>query len=237
MLSQQNAEVEYIIVDGASTDGTLSIIRGYQENHTIRLLSEPDKGLYDAMNKGVGLATGDYIQFLNAGDTYLSDHTLVMVEQKLQEKLPDFTYGHIRYCNADGTSEIRKYGAKCGKSIYFLTGDCINHQAVFAKCSLFQYNQFDVQYHICADREWMMRLKKKQHIDFTPIDQVICNYSLDENSVSIRNKSQYNLEAAKCIRDYYPCGYPIFCLFEFCRHNEMLGRLLHAVYRRLYIKK
>ena len=194
VLSQKDVEIEYIIIDGASTDSTVELIQQYTSHYWIKLISEPDQGLYDAMNKGIGLASGDYIHFLNAGDMYSAPDTLLNVRKKLEPHLPDFAYGHIKYVHSDGTTEVRKYGKKCGTSLYFLTGDCINHQAVFAKRSLFQDNLFDIQYHICADREWMMRLKREGHIVFKAINILICDYSLDEDSMSIKNKELYEVE-------------------------------------------
>lgn len=236
VLSQKNVCVEYIIIDGQSEDSTLQIIEKYKRDYPIVLLSEADAGLYDAMNKGARLAKGDYIHFLNAGDTYVSVNVLYEVEQKIRGLFPDFVYGHIKYCNPDGTKTIRKYGSLCGHQAYFWTGDCINHQAIFSKRSLFERNLFDIQYQICADREWMMRLKKNQRVKFTSIDVLICNYSLDADSISVKNHDVYQKETHRCIKKYYPVGYSIFCIFEFCRNNEYLKKWLHAIYKILYIR-
>lgn len=237
VLSQNDIEIEYIIIDGASTDSTVELIDQYTSRYSIKLISEPDQGLYDAMNKGAKLASGDYIHFLNAGDVYSTPETLLNVSRKLESHLPDLAYGHIRYVHPDGTTEVRNYGTKCGTSLYFLTGDCINHQAVFAKRSLFQYNLFDIQYRICADREWMMRLKRERHVAFTAINVLVCDYSLDEDSMSIKNKELYESEAEKCIRKYFPMSHIVFDFFQYCRHNTKLKKLLHVVYRLLYIRK
>ena len=92
VITQSYHHVEYIVIDGNSTDGTLSIIRRYQER-IAHVVSEPDRGLYDAMNKGLRLATGDYVCFLNAGDCFHEDDTLQQMVHRLHvaglQELPD----------------------------------------------------------------------------------------------------------------------------------------------------
>ena len=93
VVAQTYKEIEYIIVDGGSKDKTLEIAKRYAEKLSV-IISEPDKGLYDAMNKGIRLATGDYVCFLNAGDQLHEDETLFQIVQSLYEsELPDVIYG------------------------------------------------------------------------------------------------------------------------------------------------
>lgn len=104
VISQTYHHVEYIIVDGASKDGTLSIIDRYKDRIT-RIVSEPDKGLYDAMNKGIRLATGDYLCFLNAGDSFHEDDTLQqMVHSISSSELPTCCMAKQRWWIRKGTS-------------------------------------------------------------------------------------------------------------------------------------
>ena len=102
IVTQSYKNVEYIIVDGGSTDGTLTIVNKYKEHiHTI--VSEPDKGLYDAMNKGIKLATGDYLCFLNAGDGLHEDDTLLRIVHSLTGTiLPDVIYGETDIVDDEG---------------------------------------------------------------------------------------------------------------------------------------
>ena len=153
VICQDYKDVEYVIVDGASTDGTCDIIRKYMQlcdtqavaNVSIKFVSEKDRGLYDAMNKGIRLSKGDYIEFLNAGDELFDAGVLSRVaektEQRSDKKGRDFIhtpqkgcifYGNIIYKNPDGTEDVRIYGKSCKRPIYFATGDCVNHQAIFA---------------------------------------------------------------------------------------------------------
>ena len=112
VITQTYKNVEYIIVDGGSKDRTLQIIEQYKEHiHTV--ISEPDKGLYDAMNKGIKLATGDYLCFLNAGDELHEDDTLqLMVHSITESTLPDVLYGDTAIVDAPGSSrkpELEKF--------------------------------------------------------------------------------------------------------------------------------
>ena len=97
VLSQSYPNIEYIVIDGGSTDGTVDIIRRY-ESGLAYWVSEPDKGIYDAMNKGLQKATGDYVWFINAGDTLCSSDTVQSVVSRLQKRkaLPDIIYGSSR---------------------------------------------------------------------------------------------------------------------------------------------
>ena len=102
VISQTYHHVEYIIVDGASKDSTLSIIDRYRDRIT-RIVSEPDKGLYDAMNKGIRLATGDYLCFLNAGDSFHEDDTLQQMVRSISgNELPDVLYGETELVDKEG---------------------------------------------------------------------------------------------------------------------------------------
>ena len=236
VITQTYPNIQYIIVDGASTDGTLDIINKYQASYPISYISEPDQGIYDAMNKGIMMASGDYIEFLNAGDRLYEITTVEDIVRTMSKHKADIYYGNIIYVYGDGHTEIRKYEKWCGRKVYNYTGDCINHQSIFAKCSLLKENKFCLSYKICADREWMMRMKKKKVV-FQCIPEIICYYSLDENSTSIRQKKVYAMEADRCVKTYYPFGYLIFRGFEFCRNNKVLSGWLHKIYEILLIKK
>lgn len=229
--------IEYLIIDGASTDDTEALVRPYAECGKLKWYSEPDKGIYDAMNKGLRRASGDYLYFLNAGDTLYDAGVIKRMAARCHPPRAEVLYGSITYVHPDGHTEQRIYGKSCGSLLYYLTGDCINHQAVLANRACFDIAQFDAEhYRICADREWMLRLKKKK-VPFVCTGEMMADYSLDENSASVKNKMDYQREAKRCIKDHLPWGYPVFALFEFCRNSRTLSKLLHGVYRVLYIRK
>lgn len=161
VMAQTYHHVEYIIVDGASKDGTLAIIDKYRERIQT-VVSEPDKGLYDAMNKAIALASGDYLCFLNAGDCFHEDDTLQqMVDSINGNELPDVVYGETAIVDADRHFlHFRRLSAPdtlTWKS--FKQGMLVCHQAFFAKRSLVE--PYDLSYRYSADFDWCIRVMKK----------------------------------------------------------------------------
>lgn len=161
VLSQTYPEVEYIIVDGASKDNTLAIINKYKAQLS-KVVSEPDKGLYDAMNKGIGLATGDYLCFLNAGDCFHSSTTLQDAVNTIStDVLPDVIYGETALVDADGTF-LRMRRLQTPNVLNwqsFKQGMLVCHQAFWMKRSLAE--PYDLSYRFSSDFDWCIRMMKK----------------------------------------------------------------------------
>ena len=139
VIAQTYHHVEYIIVDGASKDNTLAIVARYR-NRIARVVSEPDRGLYDAMNKGIALATGDYLCFLNAGDSFHEDDTLQQIVHSLapQDTLPGVIYGDTDLVDAEGHF-VRKRRLSPPEVLTwksFRQGMLVCHQAFFARRDL-----------------------------------------------------------------------------------------------------
>lgn len=163
VITQTYRNVEYIIVDGGSKGHTLDIINRYRE-HIHTLVSEPDKGLYDAMNKGIRLATGDYLCFLNAGDELHEDDTLqLMVHSITGTELPDVLYGETAIVDEEGHFlRMRRLSAPENlnwKS--FKDGMLVCHQAFFPRRELAE--PYDLRYRFSADFDWCIRIMKKSH--------------------------------------------------------------------------
>ncbi len=161
VISQTYHHVEYIIVDGASKDGTLALINRYKDRIS-QVISEPDKGLYDAMNKGIKLATGDYLCFLNAGDSFHEDDTLQQMVHTLSDsELPDVLYGETALVDKEGHFvRMRRLAAPevlTWKS--FRQGMLVCHQAFFAKRTLVEL--YNLEYRFSADFDWCIRIMKK----------------------------------------------------------------------------
>lgn len=236
VLNQNYTDIEYIVVDGASSDGTMEIIRRYAAiDSRVRYISEQDRGIYDAMNKGIGLATGDYLEFLNAGDLLVDSEVIETVVQGIIQTGADVVYGNIIYEYPDGTTNVRMYGSFCSGLFYYLLGDCINHQAIFAKRECFETHKFNTKYQICADREWMMQIKKDGK-KFRALNRVICRYPLNEDSASIRNKELYNREAEQCIKEHLKVGYPVFWMLNKIRSGKMSAKILHWCYEKVLMR-
>jgi len=152
---QTYPDIEHIIIDGGSTDNTLQIIEGFSET-VARVVSEKDKGIYDAMNKGISLATCDIIYFLNSDD-YLYDKKVIEDVMMEFEKDPSLglVYGDVFYKYAQGLKQ-RKFNRITRKNLIY-TDLC--HQCVFAKRELFkEFGEFDLRYRIAADYDWLLKI-------------------------------------------------------------------------------
>lgn len=164
VISQTYHHVEYIIVDGASKDRTMDIVNRYRE-HIAIVVSERDKGLYDAMNKGIGLATGDYLCFLNAGDSFHEDDTLQqMVHSIHTPQLPDVLYGETELVDHEGHFlRMRRLSAPevlTWKS--FRQGMLVCHQAFFPRRNLVM--PYDLRYRFSADFDWCIKIMRKSKV-------------------------------------------------------------------------
>lgn len=164
VIAQTYHHVEYLIIDGASKDGTMAIANKYRQ-HIHTLLSEPDKGLYDAMNKGLQLATGHYVCFLNAGDTLHNSDTLAQMVHSIQgSELPDVMYGETAIVDANRHFlHMRRLQAPeilTWKS--FKQGMLVCHQAFFAKRALAE--PYDLQYKYSSDFDWCIRIMKQSKL-------------------------------------------------------------------------
>ena len=193
IVTQTYKNLEYIIVDGGSTDETLDIIHKYQE-HITTVISEPDQGLYDAMNKGIKLATGDYLCFLNAGDGLHEDDTLLQMVHSINgTALPGVLYGETEIVDSQGHFlYMRRLSAPATltwKS--FKQGMLVCHQAFFARRDLVE--PYDLRYRFSADFDWCIRIMKKADVlhntHLTLIDY------LNEGMTTRRRQRQM------CIRD------------------------------------
>ena len=163
VIFQTYRNVEYIIVDGASKDHTLEIVNKYH-NRINKVISEPDKGLYDAMNKGIQLATGDYLCFLNAGDKFHDSETLQKIVHTLKgQERPDVIYGETAIVDEEGHFlHMRRLSTPAHlnwKS--FKQGMLVCHQAFFANRELAINHLYDLQYRFSADFDWCIRIMKK----------------------------------------------------------------------------
>lgn len=163
VVSQTYRSIEYILIDGASKDGTLAVAEQYRDRIQI-LVSEPDRGIYDAMNKGIALATGDYLCFLNAGDSFHQDSTLQQLVQSIKSNdLPDIVYGETALVDSKRHFlRMRRLSAPevlTWKS--FRQGMLVCHQAFFARRTLIE--PYDLRYRYSADFDWCIRIMKKAH--------------------------------------------------------------------------
>jgi len=157
VLNQTYINIEYIVIDGLSNDGTLEIIRKYRDR--IKLVSERDNGIYDAMNKGLNMATGDYVLFMNSGDEIYATDTVAKVFAVADDA--DIYYGETEMINDDGESFGRRRHKAPEKFTWrsFKYGMSVSHQAIYIKRSLTE--RYSMRYHLSADIDWIIRAAKK----------------------------------------------------------------------------
>jgi glycosyltransferase involved in cell wall biosynthesis len=162
VLRQTFRDIEYIIVDGASKDRTLEIIKEYEPAFGDRLcyISEIDHGAYDAMNKGLGMATGDIVGFLNSDDFFTSDDVLLKIARTYEENEMDAVYGDIHYVKADNLSKkVRYYSSRFFSRPLMRCGFMPAHPSFYCKRNIYlKYGGFDTSYKIAADFENLLRL-------------------------------------------------------------------------------
>lgn len=159
VLSQKNVEVEYIVIDGQSKDGTIEKIAPYHGNIT-HFISEKDDGIYDAMNKGIGLATGDVIGLLNADDFYAYPEVLSEVMAQFSNPQVDAVYGDLEYFkSSDPTSVIRTYRSHKFSPINLRRGLMPAHPTLFLRKRVYErFGLFDSSYKIAGDFEFVARI-------------------------------------------------------------------------------
>lgn len=158
VLKQSYPNIEYIVVDGASTDGTLEIINRHRDNITT-IISEKDNGIYDAMNKGLALATGDYVLFLNSGDELYDKDTIQCIVEK--GKGADIIYGETKLVDEQRNivADRRHKAPEQFTWKSFRYGMNICHQAIYIKRDI--TSPYDLNYQLSADIDWVIRAAKK----------------------------------------------------------------------------
>lgn len=158
VINQTYSNIEYVIVDGLSNDGTLQVIDKYKSQIT-KFISEKDEGIYDAMNKGLALATGDYVIFMNSGDEFYDNETVAAVFAAADEA--DIYYGETEMIADDGSSLGQRRHKAPVKFTWrgFKYGMSISHQAIYIRRSLAE--PYDPRYQLSSDIDWIIRAAKK----------------------------------------------------------------------------
>ncbi|KKR04011.1 MAG: Glycosyl transferase family 2 [Candidatus Uhrbacteria bacterium GW2011_GWF2_39_13] len=172
--AQTYADIEHIIVDGGSTDGTVEIINKYQNSQT-KVVSEPDKGLYDAMNKGIMRSTGDIVGILNSDDFYPNDLVIEKVVRIMSEKQVESCYGDAVYVQRDNVNRIMRYW-KSGKFSRnkFKIGWMPQHGTFYVKKGIYtRYGLFNDDFPIAADYELILRFLYKHKITAVYLPEIL----------------------------------------------------------------
>lgn len=214
---QTYKNIEHIIIDGASTDGTKEIIESYSRLPGI-FKSEPDGGIYDALNKGVKCATGDIICFLHADDVFANDDVLTQVVQTFETENVDSLYGDLEYVSKEDTTKVIRYwksGAYTAKRLKW--GWMPPHPAFFVKRDVYtQHGLFDTSYKIAADYDFILRVLGLKSISTVYLPAVL--YKMRVGGIS--NRSVKTI-IHKSLEDY-----------RALKSNE-IGNILTLIYKNL----
>lgn len=184
VISQDYQNIEYVIIDGNSSDGTVSILEKYKKYIHV-FVSEPDKGIYDAMNKGIALASGDIIGILNADDFFADNHTLTVVSDAFKNNTTDIVYGDLDYIKPDG-STFRKWRSGPYKKGMFNLGWMPPHPTFYCRKEVFnRLGNYSLEYGTAADYELMLRFIHFNQLQVYYIARVLVKMST--GGVSNRN--------------------------------------------------
>lgn len=234
VLRQTYPEVEHIIQDGCSRDKTLEIANEYKQvsdqessAHDVIIVSETDGGLYDAMNRGLKRATGDYVVFLNAGDKLPDSDTLEQLAAAIGKTtpLPGVLYGDTNIVDDQGHFLHRRRLAPPEKLSWrsFLNGMLVCHQSFYALTSIAKATPYDLRYRLSADVDWCIRVMKEAHRQHRPLlnsHLVLCDYL--EGGMSIKNHRASLRERFTVMRRHYGLLPTLF--MHFCFIFRAIGK-------------
>ncbi len=203
---QSYDQVEYIIIDGLSTDGTIELINTLKNEKTI-VINEADQGIYDAMNKSLRLATGDFLIFLNAGDVFYSKDTLSLLSDKIKSGNAVY-YGDALYKYGHSDKLVKRGGIF---SKYSLSKTNFCHQTLFYPKNIYKEFSYDLQYKMQADYAYNIRIFPLT--DFNYVDQIISIYDAQGLSSYTQDHS-FRRDQMKLIYKYLGMGALISRVFE-----------------------
>lgn len=234
VLTQSYGEFEYIIKDGQSADKTMELARSLTDkDNRVMIIQGKDNGIYDAMNIAVSQATGEYILFLNAGDKFTDENVLQQAFDSMIREDADMFYGDVIEVEKEN-SHLRAYTEKNCKMWYYSLGASLCHQAMFCKRSLFQEKLFDLQYQVCADREWQMYHLKKG-ATARPLKFVIAHVLVE--GFSTAHVADLEKETDSCVKKYCGPWHQIYRLLMLVKKNQFFLNMIRKVERKISCKR
>ncbi len=226
---QTHQDIEHLIIDGASKDETVAMAKAYQAKcaYDVTIQSESDKGIYDAMNKGLRMATGDYLVFLNAGDTLYAENTLAIINSTVEAKSPQqpaVIYGDTAIVDNKGKflhlRRLRPPKQLSWKS--FRWGMLVCHQAFYVRTNIAKQEEYNLQYRHSADVDWCIRVMKRaaaQQLPLVNTNEILANFLEGGNTTQNHRSSLKERYQVMC--QHY--GY----IQTFCLHLWFFIRSLY----------
>ena len=208
VLSQSYKDIEYIIIDGASKDGTMDVVNKYRSRITT-VISEPDNGMYEAINKGISFATGDIVGILHSDDLFYGDDTIAKVVEAFNQSDADIVYGNGIYIANDSRGKVKRiYSVTEYKDRYLYFGWIPLHTTIYAKRDVFEtYGLYDPNYSIASDYEislrWFTNTKIKKHF----LNDFLVKMRLGGKSTSASLQKKKSVEDYSIIKEYKLSGY------------------------------
>ena len=224
VLSQTHKDIEYIIIDGASTDGTLKIINKYK-GRIAKIVSEKDRGVYDAMNKGLSLATGEVIGFINSDDFYPNSSVIQTVADAFLASQADAVYGDLVFVEKNNSLKELVYWRPGKYALWKVRwGWFLPHPALFLKRKLYEkYGFFRTDFKIAADYELALRLFLKAGLQPYYVPQVLAYMRLGGVSTQLKNQSKSWQEVCRALK-INGLRLPAFSLIPFRIFWAVVGR-------------
>lgn len=205
VLDQDYERMEYLIIDGDSIDNTVDIVKRYSSDNKLKLISEPDDGLYDAMNKAAQLATGEYIIFMNSGDIFAKSNVLSQVSPCL-DGINELVYGNVIRIKKRGNL-LEKYGSKYIPMYLLLQGKMMCHQSIFTKTDIMRAYGFNTNYSITADYDFLMRMvRDKRKLEYIDVTVSIVD-NIDGISSSVHNMDEMRRQDDLSLKANFPGWY------------------------------
>jgi len=211
--AQSYKKIEWVVVDGASKDNTVNIIK-QQYPGELNLISEPDNGIYDALNKGIQMATGDVIGFLHSDDFFENDSVVEQIIEQFNTNCCDGVYGDLRYVSSnDNSNIIRSWKSEPFHPKLLKRGWMPAHPTLFLKKEVYQkHGNFDTTFRIAADYDFMLRILKDPQLSFNYLPIIITNMRVGGASNTLKNIRQKMKEDLKALRKNNFPGWPVLIL-------------------------
>lgn len=230
--NQTHQDYEHVVIDGDSSDGSKEVIQKYRD-HFSYAVSEPDSGIYNAMNKGIRASKGDYLLFLNSGDALFDNDVLEKVAVQLSDEYKIY-YGNVLRVFNSGVTKTKYYPKEL--SFSFFVDSALAHQTVFIDRKLFsEISYYNESYQVLADWEFLILAICKQHIPYKHLGMVVANYDMTGISSQPEGKKIMKQERDRCYREHFPLFYKDY--LELLKTRALLNSRGMRLYRKIQENK